>query len=216
VIRPTEASRSTADKFKGILQNKYFKKDTGAVVNLIETRSSAPTAVFMFHSTFVMNYLTWNTLVCAYPKMTVRGRGLLNSDADEQSPRTMSCLIKYILRGFDNMERDEEWDSTHVCNRSSYCPRTLRRINDRGTMCATFSDDEGVAPDLVDASVVWRLGSIGPCKATGSAPPLSGFVGASSFAASGEYTCTYVPRPRLTVHLPVSDRSRGTSAVQEA
>lgn len=59
----------------------YYKHpDTQAIVNIIEMEDPvATTAIFRFHTMFVMNYVTWNRLVSMYPKMMVKHVGLVNT-----------------------------------------------------------------------------------------------------------------------------------------
>jgi hypothetical protein len=65
----------------------------------------ATTAIFRFHSTFVMNFITWNAVVCTYPQMTFDHVGLTNALDRELMPRTKHCMIKYALCGFDSVAR---------------------------------------------------------------------------------------------------------------
>ncbi|KAJ7441876.1 hypothetical protein FB451DRAFT_955794, partial [Mycena latifolia] len=74
-------------------------------MNLIVVKGEEPTiAVFQFHSTLVMNYLTAFGLYCAYPTLTLKGLGVANLPAllrDISSPgRSIECFEKYRDRGF--------------------------------------------------------------------------------------------------------------------
>ncbi|RXW16444.1 hypothetical protein EST38_g9409 [Candolleomyces aberdarensis] len=82
----------------------YRHKTSGTVLNVIESSHPVPTTtIFKFHSTFVMNYISWNGVICAYPKMTADRVGLLNTKDRELTPRMKRCMIKYALRGFETL-----------------------------------------------------------------------------------------------------------------
>ncbi|KAF9553070.1 hypothetical protein CPC08DRAFT_728169 [Agrocybe pediades] len=53
-------------------------------------------AVVGFHSTLVMNFISWYGLVCLYPHLTVMKEGLMVIS----TPKTRECFQKYRGRGF--------------------------------------------------------------------------------------------------------------------
>lgn len=124
-----------------------------------------------------MNYVTWNTVVCGYPIMTSVGSGFLNSDSLDPPQRTISCVMKYYLRGFNTLDNCSDWKGSHTCGTSFYCPQTLRGVTDGGTMHVVFDVAEEGDPDLVDDCVVWRLATTGSCKLWGTEASEAGFVG---------------------------------------
>ncbi|KAJ2916280.1 hypothetical protein MD484_g4134, partial [Candolleomyces efflorescens] len=166
-------------------QTKYFQHQaSGALVNLVETRTKTPTvAVFMFHSSIVMNYITWNTVVCAYPNLTCQHKALQNTDLDTPTDRTVKCFLKYIRRGFDFLNHANEWDDKHECRRSPYCGRSTRRVDDRSTMRIGFSGELESANDLVDDSISWSLATKAPCKHNATLIQTQGHVTARNYVA---------------------------------
>ncbi|RXW15200.1 hypothetical protein EST38_g10655 [Candolleomyces aberdarensis] len=180
-----EPSYQYSGRQTGIHTVKYFThKADGAIVNVVETRSSStPTAVFMFHSTIVMNYVTWSTIVCAYPRMTTQHKALINSDANPPTSKTLYCLIKYMARGFDFLGHANEWDKQHDCRSNGSCGRTIRGITDKATLRTAFSGGFMEEQDVVDNSLIWILASAAPCKDDDAVPHTLGFVGTNHFAA---------------------------------
>ncbi|TEB23299.1 hypothetical protein FA13DRAFT_1798106 [Coprinellus micaceus] len=104
------------------LKHKVFN----TVLNVIQSRSeSALAPLTFFHSTLVMNFVSGNGVVCAYPKLTMNGKGMVNGVLspgpgfeDTWSPRgtrAVAALIKYQDRGYkfvqgveeDNTEQEE-------------------------------------------------------------------------------------------------------------
>jgi hypothetical protein len=101
----------------------YRHPTTDAVLNLIEaTHANPAAAIFKFHSTFVMNYMTHNALLCFYPQSTEDHVGLVNTCNPDLSIRMQSCLSKYDLRGFQALDRGYDWkESPHDCDSYAYC-----------------------------------------------------------------------------------------------
>ncbi|KAJ2920005.1 hypothetical protein MD484_g401, partial [Candolleomyces efflorescens] len=181
----TKSAEYTGWRVTSITRVRYFKHEpTDTTLNVIETESSAPTAVFMFHSTFIMNYVTWNTLVCSYPRSTCDHRGLVSSDTTDMPPRTQTNIIKYIRRGFKIEHSPSKCDKQHTCGASAHCPDTLRSVTDADTMRSTFLNTDDNTPDLVDPTVEWKLASCRACRPEEAPVSKSGYVGNSSFSAT--------------------------------
>ncbi|KAJ2913336.1 hypothetical protein MD484_g7079, partial [Candolleomyces efflorescens] len=137
----------------------YTHKDHGTVINVIEAQFPvANAAVFNFHTTFVMNYLTHNSLVSGYPMMTESSVGLLNFFEDSLPRRIVQCLIKYALRGYKVLDRAYDWKQDHhTCQQYGYCAQARRSIMDEYTMRFCFEDGVGVRADVVSEDVCWKL-----------------------------------------------------------
>ncbi|KAF6754001.1 hypothetical protein DFP72DRAFT_813581 [Ephemerocybe angulata] len=147
---------------------------TGKVLNVIETSSNTATApIFLFHSTFVMNYFTWDAIVCAYPSMTSKKCGLANSWRATESAKIQGCREKYETRGFHILRNAREWDPRHRCHVDPCCGYTQRAVDDQATMWVCLSQDIFEAPYVGDSAVTWRLagtyaycdsGVLDPCR----------------------------------------------------
>ncbi|KAJ7705913.1 hypothetical protein B0H16DRAFT_1223987, partial [Mycena metata] len=75
-------------------------------INIITTKGeNAAIAVFRFHSTVVMNILTAWGLYCAYPSLTLKGKGVANLPVmlaeASYTLRTRECYEKYRNRGVE-------------------------------------------------------------------------------------------------------------------
>lgn len=151
----------------------------------METRHGISTiAVFMFHSTFVMNYITWNTIVSLYPRMMAKKTGLLNTNTFRISSRILQCLVKYKNRGFMNMRRAIDWIGEHKCSANPYCAKCTRTITDSATMRLNFGPP-GVAAELIDGAMTWNLATRYSCMFF-SYWPSSGMVRTGSGRQIGE------------------------------
>jgi hypothetical protein len=82
-----------------------------------------------FHSTLVMNYVSWFGLVVLYPEWTLKKCGLIIAD----TLASRDCVTKYVERGYA-LQRDV-FELTgplqeHVCGVDPYCPTTARSLYD--------------------------------------------------------------------------------------
>jgi len=82
-----------------------------------------------FHSTIVMNYISWYGLVCLYPEWTQKKKGLIVVD----TIISKASFKKYEKRGFtlfrDNRPLTDNMDA-HFCTIGSACPETERCLHD--------------------------------------------------------------------------------------
>ncbi|KAF6763369.1 hypothetical protein DFP72DRAFT_1060532 [Ephemerocybe angulata] len=139
----------------------YVNTVSGKVLNVMEARLKVATsAVFMFHCTFVMNFITSSAVVCAYPLMVEKRVGLLNTFREKVPYAMARCVRKYLDRGFRVLDDSAEWDYTHCCGISSYCAETTRTVSDGGTLRILFGT-AGDSPmrDLIDPGLRWKLAS---------------------------------------------------------
>lgn len=146
------------------MQIEYFiDLSTKRIVNIMQTRLDvSASAVFCFHSTFVMNYITWNTIVCAYPRMVVDRTGLLNTSSPEVPDATQRCIAKYKKRGFNVVPSTAEWLEAHRCSEHPYCSKSLRLVSDAATMRLVFGPP-GSPCDVIDGGLSWRLAARYSC-----------------------------------------------------
>ncbi|KAJ7018225.1 hypothetical protein C8F04DRAFT_1199167 [Mycena alexandri] len=133
-------------------------------------------AIFHFHSTIVMNYLTGFGLYCAYPSLTLSDVGVVNLPAVLRElgirRNAEECFDKYRARGITLVNDVKKlWrHSLHECRRDAECPHTIRSTLDaRGLYVALFqptdAEDEYIARNRY--ATIWMLG--GPmCGETGT------------------------------------------------
>ena len=107
-----------------------------------------------FHSTLVMNFVSWYGLVSLYPDWTLRSVGLIIND----TPSTRVCFQKYSERGFvlyQNICDLAPFTPQHRCREDPCCPATQRSLL---TDCL-LKPFRGCSNDLAehDAPVRWIL-----------------------------------------------------------
>jgi hypothetical protein len=84
----------------------YILRHRQLVVNLLVCDGeNAVRPIFGFHSTVVMNFISHDTLFCAYPSLTFARRSLLNTrqllTGFTPIDKTEACISKYESRGYD-------------------------------------------------------------------------------------------------------------------
>jgi hypothetical protein len=107
-----------------------------------------------FHSTLVMNYISWFGLVILYPEWTLQKQSLVIHD----TPNTRACVRKYINRGYTCHHNNFELTrplQTHICRRDPYCPRTTRSLHDDCCLVAPFEADFEFKTD--QRNMTWTL-----------------------------------------------------------
>jgi hypothetical protein len=97
-----KASDSRYPKQLGIETIKWFSKGPYKI-NLMVVKGPNPlTAIFKFHSTVVMNFISFHGLYCAYPDMTLYKLSIVNTKYllnVHTFRRMMACLTRYRARG---------------------------------------------------------------------------------------------------------------------
>lgn len=119
----------------------------------------------MFHSTVVMNFVTWDAMVCAYPRMLRDSVGLANTDRMNRRSRLDGPLQKYRDRGFRVLRSASEWDPRHVCGQNRYCGATERRLSDAAVMRVSLSNLMGDPIMSFDGCISWKLAVSRRCLA---------------------------------------------------
>jgi hypothetical protein len=125
-------------------------------INIVISRArSEIDPIFHFHSTLVMNYIAPYGLVCLYPELTLRRRGLINHR--EVPRRVAHCITKYRDRGFDLQTDPNAWQETrdHVCGIDPVCPNSRRHLYDDSIYFIGFERDEGLQE--YEENLGWEL-----------------------------------------------------------
>lgn len=116
-------------------------------VQIMVTESANPlAALFRFHSTVVMNFISAHGVYSAYPILTSQRRGLKNQyelTHHSQSHETVRvCFDKYKERGYEIADNLSDWPefNGHVCTLTGSCPGIDRYVDDRHAYFHRFSN----------------------------------------------------------------------------
>lgn len=148
---------------------KYYMK-RGKLINVIIVRGdNALVPIFSFHSTPVMNFISYYGIFCAYPELTLAYRGIINNTRPP-SADLKKRYKKLKDRGFSLGKAITDWPAYdgHVCMSSKVCPQTARSLYDGGSMFFPFpkiqkEDDHKLIYNGL-YSVVWSLDAGQVCK----------------------------------------------------
>jgi hypothetical protein len=140
-------------------------------MNLVVVQGEDPViALFDFHSTIVMNYLSASEIYCAYPSLTLSRLSVVNVPVlirESQRPggrdRIYTCLEKYFARGISFKSDVTQFigHTQHACHTDAECPLTIRtNFDDKGLRATIFplSDAEEIRLARNKYMVVWALG----------------------------------------------------------
>ncbi|KAJ7705914.1 hypothetical protein B0H16DRAFT_1826310 [Mycena metata] len=138
---------SEEDTMIAMLKNYGFELVEAKVPRGMQENPTVP--IMLTATTFVMNFISPWGIYCAYPRMTLTERGLLNyftdegHDTDNSSTysRVMRALNKYIARGVAFQVDDRNWpDMTrnHSCFVSASCTHTTRNLYDSAGLHISF------------------------------------------------------------------------------
>ncbi|KAJ2911883.1 hypothetical protein MD484_g8534, partial [Candolleomyces efflorescens] len=118
---------------------------------------------YKFHSTPVMNYLSFHGLVCLYD-ITLYKMGIANY-CEDVPRRVQACYDKYRDRGFDIWQHLEE---DHICKIDGCCPQTVRSLFDKDVVHIRFPDFVETAEEELRKNeariAMWRLATGAACK----------------------------------------------------
>jgi hypothetical protein len=163
---------------QGSLRMLYEFAKGGKRVRLWSAAGENPTVPLMLAgTTFVMNYISPWSVYCAYPKLTLAQRGLINhfTDGVNGSPnkaplyRFSSPLDEYTQMGVSFAVDDKVWPDTnkkHKCFVSSTCAHTIRSLYDgaglRISLPVHFDDGEIEIAEQTrydrNHTTIWSLG----------------------------------------------------------
>ncbi|KAG6836743.1 hypothetical protein H0H93_003967 [Arthromyces matolae] len=145
----------------GIMKVWNFQYAGERKLQVIISKSSALAPIFHFHSTAVMNFVSWNTVFCAYPELTFEHCNLVNlAAADERKgkgrERRSEAIRKYERRGYEAATNSRFWEEhrNHRCGEDWSCGRTIRNVGDEGCFWFSF---QGVRSELKESRLQWVL-----------------------------------------------------------
>lgn len=176
------STQSYLDNFA--VSHVYWLRNTQqSVINVMVTKGeNALEAIFYFHSTGVMNFLSSRGIFCPWPQLTLQCKSLENVDlylrtahGVDRGARLTSSFEKYRLRGVDIQRDLHRWNvfAGHICRVSSSCPAKLRSLHDAHGFFARFPRKtvDQLRYDNDKNDIIWCLG--GPtCLQGGSYTPL--------------------------------------------
>ncbi|KAJ7197502.1 hypothetical protein C8J57DRAFT_1104628 [Mycena rebaudengoi] len=171
-IFQTEAGFSLIDSSYARIKSVRLKathrleKGRSIVILRIARGENAVIPIIYSSTTALMNFVTAHGIVCAYPKLTLRGRALLNFGNIPDTRHMELVLLKYKSRGvWHGARTDIPKDLQHKCFHSASCPSTIRSIHDAGCLVIRFpsqnEEDDDPLKNLVfydRHTVIWSLG----------------------------------------------------------
>ncbi|KAK6993066.1 hypothetical protein R3P38DRAFT_2801068 [Favolaschia claudopus] len=161
---------SETEKYRGMdgISRVHWLRKGSKVINLIIVPGDNPiTAIFHFHTTLVMNYISGYGVFCAYPELTLARLATTNTSvvvSETQRRRIGDCIDKYSARGFEMRDRLSDFvdHNPHLCGTDPLCPATIRSLHDSSSLFIPFPgfNAPGVRAPVFDGetSVIWSLG----------------------------------------------------------
>ncbi|EIM84863.1 uncharacterized protein STEHIDRAFT_61050 [Stereum hirsutum FP-91666 SS1] len=132
--------RGQVYRFSGVFHVYSFEKKEVRKVQIVEARESAFTTILSFHSTCVMNLISFDTAYSLYPRATFKERRM--QLMREITPEEVKAISKYGRRGF-------QIAATYLWPYAGSDPclvlDTVRNVNDRFTWRVAL-DTTGVDP----------------------------------------------------------------------
>ncbi|KAJ7654015.1 hypothetical protein DFH06DRAFT_905008, partial [Mycena polygramma] len=135
-FRITQSKKSSYGNNTEIRTIHWLKKKKKKLNVMVVKGENAALAIFQFHSTIVMNFLSADGIYCAYPSLTLSNLAIANIPImireSGMSERCRDCFEKYRLRGvaFDHDARNFQGHASHVCCSDAECPSTVRTSRD--------------------------------------------------------------------------------------
>ncbi|KAH6910680.1 hypothetical protein BKA70DRAFT_91017 [Coprinopsis sp. MPI-PUGE-AT-0042] len=151
-----------ADCHRAIKQVEVFGTDKGSTyLNVITVAGDDPrVAIFLFHSTAVMNYMDSKSITIAYPWLTLNNKSLTNEWNKTPLPKRQECWDKYRTRGVTFFSSCSEANQPpHVCAISGHaCYSGERSVDDGHSMTLVFDRQADATPSVGYGSVLrWHL-----------------------------------------------------------
>ncbi|KAH6902990.1 hypothetical protein BKA70DRAFT_1433963 [Coprinopsis sp. MPI-PUGE-AT-0042] len=152
--------------FPGVYAAQHLIDRTGAVsITVIESLSAhAMVPILLSHSTIAMNFFSDELMFSAYPSLTMRCVGLNNSVHYYPTSSVTSWLNGMELHGMRMFKTSVEMGEDHTCHRSWNCTRTLRTIDDTGTLVFHFDEAAMQTSRVIDGTITWRLATVRTCR----------------------------------------------------
>ena len=122
--------------------------------------SAADYPIASFHSTLVMNKLTYDHLSIAYPRLTLEERGVITPDTAGHR----DAILKCIQQGYKLQHNPQGWFANgHVvghkgCNTAYVCARETRSFYDRKALVVPILGNQATIPKK---TVQWEFGGFG-------------------------------------------------------
>ncbi|KAH6904751.1 hypothetical protein BKA70DRAFT_1226608 [Coprinopsis sp. MPI-PUGE-AT-0042] len=153
---------------------------SGAKINVMQpSTKSSVTPIIAFHSTIMMNWVSYDGITCCYPLLTFQLQGLSNVLPMFKTAKKALALEKYKDRGYQLYESctqlsyhtiracEEEqprnirtpngmYLGTNACN--PYCKCRVRKVNDGKEMSMSFYP--GTVVEDHKYCVAWRLARV--------------------------------------------------------
>ncbi|KAH6910965.1 hypothetical protein BKA70DRAFT_1099687 [Coprinopsis sp. MPI-PUGE-AT-0042] len=120
----------------------YFRnRKTNAIINVIVTKTHSPLpAIIGFHSTLVMNFISYFGIVSLYHEGTAKKQGWYNGTG-RMKRRDERWADKYRSRGFHIFKNSQDGQDAigwHKCGSSPRCTQTIRSLFDNGVHVYKF------------------------------------------------------------------------------
>ncbi|KAH6906297.1 hypothetical protein BKA70DRAFT_1289833 [Coprinopsis sp. MPI-PUGE-AT-0042] len=140
-----------ADANQTLTRVEVFGTDKGQTyLNIISVVGPDPRiAIFLFHSTIVMNWMDSHSITIAYPSLTFNRLSLTNEWRDPPLQKRVACWDKYRGRGISFLSNccDDEFLADQ-CGAGFCCYRAERSTDDGG--CLKFDFQNGAGSLLCD------------------------------------------------------------------
>ena len=133
------APSSTKKKYPTSTVVLTLKNKTGDRIDLIATTEPHVVhAITQFHSTCVMNYISYYGIICLYPEWTMHRKGFVKGATDQQA------IDKYRGRRFAMVFTSAElpgYEIMHECGTHHCCPKTKRELHDHASLFIPLEDE---------------------------------------------------------------------------
>lgn len=181
----------------------FLEKDGAHIKVISSSTENALYPIFHSYSTLLMNFISSVGIACAYPDLTLKRRGLINSSVfgyEEYRETVERRMEMFHHRGFalSTTLRGIGHNQDHICTRDPSCPHTIRSLYDSGTLFHKF-EREGTAVEMSPLWVhnstytpIWCFGN----NACDNRNPSVGWIATSSDAIVSV-------SPQAQYHIPV-------------
>lgn len=164
---PIESRGALYDNNTHIRTVHWLTKKERKMNIMVVKGENAAVAIFKFHSTVVMNYLSSRGIYCAYPTLTLKSLATPNLAImicdNMTAERCRACFDKYRGRGirFEPDARNFPGHETHRCFADGECPGTVRTTqDDKGLFVELFPPTTSEEKFLEEHTytTIWALG----------------------------------------------------------
>lgn len=116
------------------------KKHQRCITVSVSKTENALRPVFYFDSTHLMNFVSGHGIGCAYPSLTLKGRGVLNRGRGLSTLGDITLNDYWKSTGFTVCRKLSSWSSfdNHRCMIDGCCPLTVRHVDDAHTLFLGF------------------------------------------------------------------------------